>query len=61
MCLSIWGVILNVKKDRRGFAVWMFTNFIWAVIDFQYGLYAQTVLFIVYFFLALWGWLSWKK
>ncbi len=58
--LSITGVILNVRKDRRGFAVWMFTNTCWALIDLSRGLYAQSFLFVVYFFLALWGWISWK-
>jgi len=60
-CLSIVGVVLNIRKDRRGFVIWMFTNISWAVIDFRHGLYAQTVLFIVYFFLALWGWITWMK
>ena len=60
-CLSILGVMLNVRKDRLGFAVWMFTNISWTAIDFRHGLYAQAFLFLVYFFLALWGWLAWKK
>ena len=59
--LSIIGVILNVRKDRRGFAFWMLTNFGWAAVDFSHELYAQGVLFVVYFFLALWGLVSWKK
>jgi nicotinamide riboside transporter PnuC len=59
--LSIVGVILNVRKDHRGFLLWMVTNAAWAVVDFEHGLFAQGVLFVVYFFLALWGWISWKK
>ena len=59
--LSIFGVVLNVHKDPGGFLVWMFTNASWAVIDFRKRLYAQSFLFVVYFFLALWGWISWAR
>lgn len=59
--LSIIGVVLNVQKDPRGFLLWMFTNACWAVIDFRKRLYAQSFLFVVYFFLALWGWISWAR
>ncbi|MFA6635704.1 MAG: nicotinamide mononucleotide transporter [Candidatus Omnitrophota bacterium] len=59
--LSIFGVVLNVNKDPAGFLVWMFTNASWAVIDFRKRLYAQSFLFVVYFFLALWGWISWAR
>ena len=59
--LSITGVVLNVRKDRRGFLLWIVTNFFWAFIDFSHGLKAQGTLFVVYFFLALWGWMRWEK
>ena len=59
--LSIFGVVLNVNKDPAGFLVWMFTNACSAVIDFRKRLYAQSFLFVVYFFLALWGWISWAR
>ena len=59
--LSIFGVVLNVHKEPSGFLVWMFTNACWATIDFRKRLYAQSFLFVVYFFLALWGWISWVR
>lgn len=59
--LSIIGVALNVQKNPQGFLLWMFTNACWAVIDFRKRLYAQSFLFAVYFFLALWGWISWVR
>ncbi len=59
--LSILGVVLNIRYDRRGFLFWMVSNLGWAVIDFQHGLYAQSFLFVVYFVLSLWGWLAWEK
>ncbi|MBI5872712.1 MAG: nicotinamide mononucleotide transporter [Candidatus Omnitrophica bacterium] len=57
--LSIFGVILNIQKKRSGFLVWMTTNASWCAIDFQAGLPAQGVLFLIYFGLAGWGWLKW--
>ncbi len=59
--LSVVGVVLNVRKDRRGFIFWMVSNAGWIVIDWMHGIYAQSVLFMIYFFLALWGWFRWKK
>ena len=58
--LSLWGVILNIHKRRAGFAVWIGTNAAWGVIDWRAGLYAQSVLFAVYFVLAMWGYWNWS-
>jgi nicotinamide mononucleotide transporter len=59
--LSILGVILNIKKKRICFWIWAFTNAGWMVIDFIMGIYSQSALFAVYFGLAIWGILEWKK
>ncbi len=61
VCLSIAGVVLNVRRDRRGFLLWMIANIGWMIIDFMQGLYAQAFLFCIYFVLSFWGWTSWKK
>ena len=58
--LSIFGVILNIKKRRECFYVWAFTNGTWCAVDFYYGLYAQSALFAVYFCLAVYGAWEWK-
>ena len=58
--LSLLGVVLNIHKKRSGFAIWMGTNASWAIIDWRAGLYAQSVLFAVYFVLAVWGYWKWK-
>lgn len=58
---SIVGVVLNIKKRRACFAVWMCTNAAWCVYDFGIGAYAQSALFGFYFVLAIWGWCAWKK
>lgn len=58
--LSIGGVVLNIKKRKECFAIWAVTNASWATVDFLKGLPAQGALFVVYFFLALWGLLEWR-
>jgi nicotinamide mononucleotide transporter len=58
---SIVGVVANIYKRRWCFIVWLFSNGIWCAIDFQAGLYAQSALFAIYFVLAIWGLIKWKK
>ena len=57
--LSIVGVVMNIHKLRAGFLIWMVTNAAWAVIDFWKGVPEQGFLMVVYFGLAVWGWVSW--
>jgi nicotinamide riboside transporter PnuC len=59
--LSLIGVILNIKKIKYGFVVWIFTNAYWCIHDFSSGQYAQSGLFFVYFILAVWGVIEWSK
>ena len=59
--LSLTGVVLNIRKQRAGFAVWILTNSYWAVYDYQMGARAQSALFIVYLLLALWGLWEWSN
>ncbi len=58
---SLIGVILNIKKNRLCFVIWIGTNFTWTIVDFYKGIPAQGVLFLVYGCLAVWGILAWKK
>lgn len=58
--LSIVGVVLNIQHRREGFAIWMVTNLSWAMIDFYKGIPAQSILFLVYFVLSIWGFFSWS-
>jgi len=60
-CLSIVGVVLNIYKRRECFYIWSVTNFSWMAYDFYIGSYAQAALFAVYFCLAVWGILRWRK
>lgn len=59
--LSMIGTILNVRRDWRGFIFWAAANTGWVVIDFKAGLYAQSLMFLIYLVLALWGIYDWRK
>jgi nicotinamide mononucleotide transporter len=59
--LAIVGVVLNIKKRVEGFYLWVGSNLAWVVIDYNAGLYAQAVLFMVYTGLSVWGIIEWRK
>jgi len=59
--LSITGVILNIKKKRICFYIWAVTNFSWMVVDYINEIHAQAFLFLIYFGLAIWGIVAWRK
>ncbi|MBN2479730.1 MAG: nicotinamide mononucleotide transporter [Parachlamydiales bacterium] len=59
--LAIFGTILNAKRIRFGFVIWMITNAAFVVYNFHLKSYAQSTLFFVYFGLALYGWINWGK
>ena len=59
--LSLFGVILNIKKHRSCFLVWFCTNTFWCVYDWTIGATAQAALFGVYAVLAIIGWRRWKE
>jgi nicotinamide riboside transporter PnuC len=58
--LSIIGVILNIYKYKYCFIIWAFTNFAWMIIDYKAELYSQSLLFGLYFILAIWGIIKWN-
>ncbi|MCC7570657.1 nicotinamide mononucleotide transporter family protein [Candidatus Micrarchaeota archaeon] len=59
--LSLIGVVLNIKKKQSCFIIWAVTNFSWTIVDFYREIYAQAVLFAIYFVLAIWGLVEWRK
>lgn len=58
---ALLGVVLNIKKKRCCFWIWLVTNASWAVIDFYKGIPAQGVLFTIYTGLAVYGLIEWKE
>jgi len=58
---SLVGVVLNIKKNHFCFWIWAITNFTWTVVDFWQGIYMQALLFFIYFWLAIYGLVEWRK
>ena len=58
--LSLIGVWFNIKHNPIGFIFWIVANVGWVYIDYQAGLYSQSILFFVYTVLAAYGFYEWK-
>ncbi len=59
--LSLVGVVLNIRKDKRCFYFFGIANVGWIVIDFSAGLYAQVLLFVVLTGLSIYGYVVWAR
>lgn len=57
---SLLGVVLNIYKRKECFIIWGITNFVWMIYDWSIGAREQSVLFGVYFVLAIWGLYKWR-
>lgn len=57
---SLTATVLNVRKDRRCFHVWCFTNVGWCGIDASFGIWSQAALHACYAALAIYGVMTWK-
>lgn len=59
--VALFGTILNAERNIYGFLFWLVSN-LYMTIRFAYiGEYAQSVLFLIYFMLALHGISAWKR
>lgn len=58
---SIVGVVLNIRRRHECFYIWAVTNFAWTLVDIAHSVWAQSVLQAVYFVLAIWGIIEWRK
>ncbi len=59
--LSLFGVLLNIRRRRECFAVWMVGNICWAGVDAYHGIYSQAALQALYAGLSVYGWLEWRN
>ena len=59
VCLT--GTILNVKKIKFCFWLWLIGNVLWLCIDIYNGLWSRAFLDVVQGALALWGLIEWKS
>ena len=58
--VSLIGVVLNIRHDRRCFIVWGITNATWVIVDAQAGVWSQAALQALYCGLSVWGWRHWR-
>ena len=59
--ISIIGAILNIKRIKWGFALWIIANTGWIIFSFVSGIYGQVPLWIVYNILSIWGFIDWHR
>jgi len=59
--LSLAGTVLNVKKLRACFFVWVIANILWLVYDISQALYSRALLDIVQTAFAVWGIIEWRN
>ena len=58
---ALVGVWLNIKKHVACFWIWTGTNAAWAYVDLVHGIYAQSVLHVIYVALAVYGITQWRE
>lgn len=58
--IALTGTLLNAHMKKEGFYLWMVSNLYMVIADYQAGLYAQSVLFLIYFILAVRGLYIWN-
>lgn len=57
---SIVGTVLNIKRQRYCFVIWLITNSTWCAYNLWIGSYPQAALFAVYVGLSVWGIIQWR-
>lgn len=61
MCLSLVGAILNVLKNKWGFAFWIVGNISWLVYGFITKQYYFMFQYFIFAITATWGFIAWMK
>ena len=59
--IGLAGTLINAEKNKWGFVFWLVSNLYMTIRFFYIHEYAQSVLFLVYFILAIRGLISWTK
>lgn len=59
--IAFAGTVMNAERNKWGFAFWLISNLYMSVRFFVIKEYAQSVLFFLYFILAIRGIFSWTK
>ena len=59
--MAFAGAILNLKKQRSCFLIWMMSNIVFVIHNILIREWPQAALFTAFFGLAIWGWFSWSR
>ena len=59
--IALAGTLMNAERNKWGFACWLISNMYMCINFFILGAYAESVLFFVYFLLAIRGVFVWTK
>ena len=59
--IALAGTVMNAERNKWGFACWLISNLYMSINFFVLGAYAQSILFLIYFLLAIRGVFSWTK
>jgi hypothetical protein len=58
--IALIGVVLNIQKRRIGFWFWIVSNAGNVVYSAYKETWSLSILFTIYFILAIWGLIKWK-
>jgi len=59
--VAIWGVLLNMRKNKWSFFLWMLSNGYFTAQSFIVADYAKSALFAVNFILSVVGYYMWAR
>ena len=59
--VALWGTIMNAERNKLGFMFWLISNLYMMIRFFVIGEYAQSILFFIYFILAIRGLFVWSN
>ncbi len=59
--IALAGTFMNAERNKWGFAFWLISNLYMCIRFFMIHEYAQSVLFFVYFVLAIRGIYAWSR
>jgi len=59
--LSITGIFFNAKKSIYCWHIWVISNIFWIIYSIQTEQIPALVMWIVFFFANIYGYMQWKK
>ena len=59
--IAILGSIMNVKKMKSGFIVWIVADIGWIIVCLENEAYSQIPMWAFYTCLCVWGFIVWRK